>query len=124
MHIFIDETGSFSGVGKFPSPSLVGALIIPDAHLPRLEKRYRTIRKRFPKDDKGEVKGRSLGERQVAEIASLLLEHGALFEAALIDLGIHTEAGLALFIIEAAEELFDAYALKLHVMPRDFFPQV
>ncbi len=29
MHIFMDEAGSFGGVGEFPSPSLVGALILP-----------------------------------------------------------------------------------------------
>src|ERR1035437_765700 len=70
MHIFIDETGSFSGVGNFPSVSLIGALIIPDANLPSLEKHYGKIRKRLPKADKGEVKGRTLDEQQVGRVVS------------------------------------------------------
>jgi hypothetical protein len=57
MHIFIDETGSFGGVGSFPSPSLVGALIVPGTRLPSLEKKYGKLRKHLPLDAKGEVKG-------------------------------------------------------------------
>jgi hypothetical protein len=34
MHIFIDETGSFTGIGKSPSISLVGALIVITARQP------------------------------------------------------------------------------------------
>jgi hypothetical protein len=66
MHIFIDETGSFGGIGQFPSVSLIGALIIPDARLASLEKQYNKLRADFPKDDNGEVKGRLLNEAQVA----------------------------------------------------------
>lgn len=31
MHIFVDETGSFTGIGKLGSLSLAGALVVPDA---------------------------------------------------------------------------------------------
>jgi|SRR5215467_4584806 len=78
MHIFIDETGSFTGIGKSPSISLVGALIVPDSRLASLEKKYRKLRKSFPKDDKGEVKGRLLNEQQIARVVPLLFEHSAL----------------------------------------------
>jgi hypothetical protein len=56
-------------------------------------------------DDRGEVKGRSLDEKQVARVVDLLLEHGALFEAAAIDLGVHTESGLSAFQSQQAEKM-------------------
>jgi hypothetical protein len=84
MHIFIDETGSFGGIADFPSISMVGALIVPDSRLASLEKRYGRLRRGFPTDDKGEVKGRSLNEHQVADVVALLFDHSALFEAAAI----------------------------------------
>lgn len=105
MQIFIDETGSFSGVGKFPSVSLVGALVVGDTVINDLKKIYGTVRKHLPKDRKSEVKGRSLNERQIAKVVSLLLEHGAIFEAVLIDLGTHTEDGLSIFQAQQAEKL-------------------
>jgi hypothetical protein len=97
MHIFVDETGSFTGIGQSPSISLVGALIIPDSLLDKLERKYAKLRKSFPKDEKGEVKGRLLNEQQIARVVSLLLQHSALFETASIDLGLHTEEGLKAF---------------------------
>jgi hypothetical protein len=105
MHIFIDETGSFAGIGKSPSISLVGALIVPDSRLASLEKKYRKLRKPFPKDDKGEVKGRLLNEQQIARVVSLLFEHSALLEGASIDLGLHTEEGLKAFQVQQAEKM-------------------
>jgi hypothetical protein len=102
MHIFVDETGSFSGIGKFPSISLVGALIVPDSRLASLEKKYAKLRKSFPKDEKGEVKGRLLNEQEIARVVPLLSEHSALFEAASIDLGLHTEQGLIAFQAQQA----------------------
>jgi hypothetical protein len=105
MHIFVDETGSFSGIGKFPSISLVGALIVPDSRLASLEKKYAKLRKSFPKDEKGEVKGRLLNEQEIATVVPLLSEHSALFEAASIDLGLHTEQGLIAFQAQTAERM-------------------
>jgi hypothetical protein len=105
MHIFIDETGSFTGIGKSQSISLVGALIAPDSRLASLEKKYGRLRKSFPKDDKGEVKGRLLNEQQIARVVPLLFEHSTLFEAASIDLGLHTEEGLKAFQVQQAENM-------------------
>jgi hypothetical protein len=65
MHIFIDESGPFGGIGQFPSVSLIGALIVPDARLASLERQYKRLRPNLPKDEKGEVKGRLLNEQQV-----------------------------------------------------------
>src|SRR4030088_3389969 len=105
MHIFIDESGSFGGIGQFPSVSLFGALIVPDARLASLEKQYRRLRPNLPKDEKGEVKGRLLNELQVDSAVSLLLADSALFEAAAIDLGTHTEDGLNAFQAQKAEKM-------------------
>lgn len=102
MHIFIDETGPF-GIGAFPAPSLVGALIVPNVNLPALERVYGKIRRHLPKEN-GQVKGKTLDERQVARVVSVLLEHGAIFEAILIDLGTHTEEGLKQFQAAQAEK--------------------
>jgi hypothetical protein len=105
MHIFIDETGSFGGAGNFPSPSLVGALIVPSTRLPSLEKKYSKLRKRLPLDEKGEVKGRALNEKQVASVVDLLMEHSVLFESAGVELGAHTEQGLKEFQTRQAEKM-------------------
>ncbi len=93
MHIFIDESGSFCGIGQFPSPSLVGALIIPDAKLSDIERRYARIRSTL-RTDNGEVKGRLLRECEVARVVEMLRKNEVLFEVTMIDLGTHTEAGL------------------------------
>lgn len=105
MHIFIDETGSFGGVERFPSPSLVGALIVPSTRLQSLEKAYGKLRKNFHIDTRGEVKGKSLSEKEVASVVDLLMEHSALFEAACVELGAHTQAGLDKFQFEQAERM-------------------
>lgn len=95
MHIFIDETGSFTGIGlEPPRISMLGALIVEDRRLPRLTRDYNRIRPSLPQH-KGEVKGRLLNEAQVDSIVCLLKHHGAIFEAVLIDLGVHTEAGVS-----------------------------
>ena len=90
MHIFIDEAGTFAGYSKFPSVSLVGALVIPDKKLPAIERKYQTLRLSLPKHN-GEVKGRLLNEDQVAKVVDLLRMNEALFETTVVDLGIHTE---------------------------------
>ena len=60
MHVFIDESGSFTGFHA-GSISVVGALAIPDEKVGPLKKKYAKIRARLPLE-KGEVKGRLLNE--------------------------------------------------------------
>src|SRR5712691_11518092 len=105
MHIFIDESGPFGGIGQFPSVSLIGALIVPDGRLASLEKQYKKLRANLPKDEKGEVKGRLLNEQQVENAISILFADSALFEAAAIDMGLHTEEGLNAFQALQAEKM-------------------
>ncbi|MGM4905903.1 hypothetical protein AB8B21_07520 [Tardiphaga sp. 866_E4_N2_1] len=93
MHIFIDETGTFTGIGQSNAISAIGALIVPDARLRSLEREYRRVRRYFPLHD-GEVKGKSLGEADIVKLMPILRHHHVLFEVVAIDLGLHTEDGL------------------------------
>jgi hypothetical protein len=101
----MDETGSFGGIGSFSSVSLVGALIVPDERLQNLEKQYKKLSRNFPRDQKGEVKGRLLDEKQVASVIPMLFENSALFEAAGVDVGAHSEDGLKAFQLQQAEKM-------------------
>lgn len=95
MHIFIDESGTFTGLGAdAPAVSTLGALIIPTHRLPKLFKRYARLRANLP-TRKGEVKGSLLDERQVAAVIELLRINGALFCASMIDLADHSVEDIA-----------------------------
>ncbi len=85
MHIFIDESGNFltSEDGQSQT-SVLGALVVPDARMRELERRWRFLRSSLPQDA-GEVKGRLLSESQVAKVVKLLHDHEALFEADIFD---------------------------------------
>jgi len=124
MHIFIDESGPFGGIGQFPSVSLIGAIVVPDARLAALEKAYKRLRPNLPKDEKGEVKGRLLNEQQVDNTVSLLLADSALFEAAAIDLGTHNEERLKTFQAQQADKmtanLKEEHKEELKVQVRDY----
>src|SRR4051794_19143261 len=89
MHVFLDESGTFSGFHE-GSINVVGALAIPDQKIEFLEKKFAKIRARLPLD-KGEVKGRLLNEEQVDEVVTLLARNETVFEATALDLGLQTE---------------------------------
>lgn len=93
MHVFIDESGSFTGYHEL-SLSVVGALAIPDSKLEFLKKKYAKIRTRLPVEN-GQVKGRLLSEAQVDEVVTLLARNEAIFEISAFDLGFQTESDLA-----------------------------
>src|SRR3974390_3421132 len=103
MHVFIDESGSFSGFHA-ESISVVGALAVPDAKLDLLQKKYAKIRARLPLE-KGEVKGRSLNEVQIDEVVTLLARNEVLFESTAIDLGMHTEQAVLAYKKQHGEEM-------------------
>ncbi|WP_095203368.1 hypothetical protein [Mesorhizobium carmichaelinearum] len=87
MHIFIDESGTFTGVGAdLPAVSTLGALILTSHSMPKLFRRYKRLRVNLPKNGKGEVKGSKLNEVQVAMVVELLRKNGAIFCASMIDL--------------------------------------
>ena len=88
MHVFIDESGSFSGFSE-GSLGVEGALSIPDTTLPKITAKYARIRDKLPKIS-GEVKGKLLSESEVASVVSLLARYHVIFEATVIDVGTHT----------------------------------
>lgn len=90
LHIFIDESGTFTGYGASkPAVSTIGALIIATHRLPQLFEKYDRLRANLPKR-KGEVKGSKLNESQVASVIEILRKNGAIFCASMIDLADHT----------------------------------
>lgn len=93
MHVFIDESGTFSG-HQPRSISVVGALAIPDGNLPRLKKKYARIRKGLLTGD-GEVKGRDLDAGQIDRVVRLIKDRDAIFEVTALDLALHTAIGVA-----------------------------
>ncbi len=105
---FIDESGSFAGIGQKNAVSCVGALTIPHANFGKLQKLWDRLRPTLPME-KGEVKGRLLTENQVATVVKIIRQNQGLFEATVIDLGAHTEHGL----LEHRQSLAGAMTAKL-----------
>ena len=88
MHIFIDESGTFTQGQSAEAVSVVGALIVPEVRLARVEEKYAALRPHLPKE-KDEVKGRLLDEAEVARVVAMLLRYEVLFEVTAIDLVVH-----------------------------------
>ena len=101
MHVFIDESGSFSGFQE-KSVDVVAALAIPDTTLPKLTAKYMKICSDLPKKN-GEVKGKSLNEKQVASIVGLLARYHVILEVSATDLGAHTLEDVANFQNDVAQ---------------------
>jgi hypothetical protein len=101
LHVFIDESGSFTGYHN-RSLSVVGALAIPDGKLEFIKRKYAVLRPRLPLEN-GEVKGRLLNERQVNEVVAMLARNDVLFEVTALDLGFHTESDIAIYKQKHAE---------------------
>lgn len=118
MHIYIDESGTFSGA-KEGTISVVGALIVPDTFLSKFNQRYEQVRRGLPVVD-GEVKGRGLNEQQVAKVTKVARRHLALFEATVIDAGLHTQEGIAAY----QNGLIDHLSALLPRLNQDSRPKV
>ncbi len=122
MHIWIDESGSFAGVGEMPSPSCVGALVVPDAKLADLERLYGRLRRNLPKV-KGEVKGRLLTARQVADVVGVLSRSEALFSVSLFEFGMHTVEDIRTHQAELAARLGANITEEHHDVVRNWVAQ-
>lgn len=95
MHIFIDESGIFKrDLSKPQSIACVGAAIVPGHALAGVERGYRRLAEGWPRSDKGEVKGRLLGERHVADLCALLAPAGVLFAASVMDMNLIEDAAI------------------------------
>lgn len=103
MHVFIDESGSFTGYHD-RSVSVVGALAIPSGKLPKVRGKYGKIRPQLPKE-KGEVKGRLLNEEQVDAVVTILRRNEALFEITAIDLGFQNEEEILRYRQQHGDEM-------------------
>jgi hypothetical protein len=104
MHIFIDESGTFTQGQRADAVSLVGALIVPEVRLARIEERYAALRPDLPKE-KDEVKGRLLNEAEVARLVAMLLRYEVLFEVTAIDLVVHRPDELVSHQVAQAERI-------------------
>jgi hypothetical protein len=118
MKVFVDESGTFSGFHPL-SIGAVGALAVPDQRLSFIERKYEGIRRRLPRLN-GEVKGKLLNEQQVAEVVRLLARNEAIFEVTVIDLGMHTEAGVSAY----KRALFEGMHKRLPLFNVETKPQV
>jgi hypothetical protein len=82
--------------------SVVGALVIPDVRLARVEKQYGALRADLPKD-KGEVKGRLLQEADVQSVVSILARNDVILEVSAVDMGMHSGGAVAVHQSRQAE---------------------
>ena len=92
MHIFIDESGSFA-IPTQPQAavSCVAALVVPDLALDAVESQFRLWKRRYGHHPDAEVKGSSLGEREVASLVDLLRQHHVVLKVCGVDMGLHTK---------------------------------
>lgn len=91
MHIFIDESGAYGGVGSGQSSvSAQGAIVVPTHNLDKLSAKYARMRLSLPKNKSGEVKGSLLAEAEVAAVIDLMRRNEVLFFASMIDTGEHS----------------------------------
>lgn len=109
MHIFIDESGTFSG-NEANSISVVGGLAIPDGKLDVIRKKYGKIRQALPLLD-GEVKGRTLNEKQINDVVTMLTRNEVIYEASVTDRGLYPESSVIAFKREHADGLTDRLSL-------------
>ena len=97
MHIYIDESGIFSNPNsKANVASVVAALTLPSAYKAQVFKEFKKLSAEWPNEG-GEIKGKLLGESEIASAVLLLQKYDCLVEANVIDLGIHTEEELVEF---------------------------
>ncbi|RIJ25958.1 hypothetical protein D1224_02240 [Henriciella barbarensis] len=105
MHIYIDESGSFTRRSSGEeSVSAVGALVIRDTQVAGFEKLYARLRRELPKE-KGEVKGRLLDEKQIEKVCQLIRTIGGIFEVVSTDLSVQTDGEIDLHQSIQAEKL-------------------
>jgi hypothetical protein len=113
MIIYCDESGTFVPTPNKSSISLVGALIIPEGTLERIEKKYRALRATLCKDGV-EVKGRLLSEDQIAKVVEILLKNEALFEVVGIDMGAHSSDSIEMHKNAQAEAITNNLTDQFH----------
>lgn len=94
MHIFVDESGNFVTRPDGSSVGAVGALVMTESQVEMFERRYAQLRPMLPKHN-GEVKGRLLGEADVARVVDCARRSGLLYEVTAVDLLPEHDAAVA-----------------------------
>src|SRR6266851_5149783 len=118
MHIFIDESGTFTQARKGSSVSVVGALIVPTSRLARVEEKYAAIRADLPTEN-GEVKGRKLAEQHVKAVVAMLKRYHVLFEATAVDMSIHSPMQVERHKVLQAEGITEGLSEESHPKVRE-----
>lgn len=94
MHIYIDESGSFTTpIILMPKISCITALIIPSAQNDEIINEYLKIRSSWGESE--EIKGSKLNESQIAQVIELLSNYEVIAEICAIDIGSHTKQDIA-----------------------------
>jgi hypothetical protein len=104
MFIFVDESGSFVGPKSKSALSAVGALIVPERRMKRLEDQYARLRPKLPQE-KGEVKGRLLDEEQLAAVIKMVAKIDVLFECSVVDTNAEPTETIAPHKMEQAKRI-------------------
>jgi hypothetical protein len=107
MLIFIDESGSFvvpSRGGR--SVCCVAALVVPESNYLKIVREFEILKAEWGEEG-SEVKGRDLGEREIAGLITLLNKFDVLLEVVVIDMGLHTCAGIAAHKARQVERIMD-----------------
>ena len=108
MKIYIDESGVFTkGI------SCTGALVIPDGYYPSILKRYLRLRNTLPLTN-GEVKGKTLNEKQVAKVIEMLRRSDVLFEVSAINMDIEDEERIKNHRDVQAQKIIEGLTDKHH----------
>ena len=90
MHVFVDESGTFSVPKRSngPSVSCCGALTLPTHRLDEILSSFKALTEEWPKDQ-GELKGRLLSEDHFDTALGFFAENRLLLEAVAIDVALH-----------------------------------
>jgi len=96
MNIYVDEAGPFIPPKGRRRYSLVFALVVPTAAEAELAYQFLRIRDTWPQQ-KIEIKGSKLDERQAAQVMNLLAAHGVIAEYRAIDMKLHPNEVIAEF---------------------------
>ncbi len=118
MHIFIDESGVFLAPPR-PKPRVccVAALVVGDAVVNDLLADFVQLRDSWAAG-RGEIKGSTLQEEQVAQVIALAVRYDALLEICAVDTGRTLDADVSAAKVEQAD------ALRASVNEREFHPNV
>jgi Protein of unknown function (DUF3800) len=111
MHVFIDESGSFTSRREHHDFCGVGALAIADAELAGLEARCATFCKKF--GGVQELKGRDLNEPEIGQVLRALSVKDAVLEVVFIDSGQATDSDVETFVRFATDHV-DSIAASCH----------